>query len=956
MVCGWSGASWRLALKLATRTSIRSFGRSALIVAMVALPITGLAGIAVVTDSMYSPSLQQRIDTELGNTQAKILMVAPPGSGLRQDPIHPDWIDGAEWTDNELVTPKEALPSGTRIITLSSTSVTAKTAAGIGRIPVREGESWDPSLSGRNEVTAGRIPHNDHEVMVTAALLPRTGAKIGDTVELPDAVNRNGDAVPSVTIVGVLKDHTLPDSAEQFYAMPGALSDNAAQNEPQSDTYYLPDTPLNWDEVKKLNAEGLTVLSRAVLLDPPPNDGTFPPNNQFSSVLAAGALLAILAAFAAFEVILLAGAAFTVTARQQQRTLATIASVGAPRKLLFRILTANGIVLGAIGGLVGVGLGIGAGAIFMAITADGSSTQYYGLHLPWLGFLAAVAFAVLIGWLASLVPARATSRFDVVAALRGARKPPTPNRRRPIVGLILLVSGIALTLVGGMLLAILTDIEHREQYGSLQWLPVTMLIVGPILALVGLILIGPLLLRGIAKLLDGSGLGARLASRDSARNPGRAVPALAAVMTTVFVAVFGMSVAAGSEASTLDIYQWRMPLGGIRVALDVSDYGDGSAPPTMTTYGHPELVENAIRTSMDVDHVQTIASVPDWDSGNLESDSAEEAPAAIINVPGEYLCPIDPRSPEYLPAMNDYATPEARAAEEDPRCQGGYFSASAPGINHIFVSDTAGLALALGHEPSATTQRALETGGAVSLYPQYVQDGKISISWWTPQQVNDLYYQGEDPGKPTRTESLDAVVDQPANPIYFGVFISPSTADRMGLEYHDSVVLASTKTMPTTQQQDSLREAMSALPDNNHNGSLIHANVEMGPADFAGPIAWGLLGLAGLIAIASSAIAIGLARFDGRQDDATLSALGAGRVVRRNFAFWQAIIIAGIGSVLGAAIGLVPAWALDVTGLPFTPPWIPIGVAVVALPLLIACGSWLLASRNRVSARRVAIA
>jgi hypothetical protein len=60
--------------------------------------------------------------------------------------------------------------------------------------------------------------------------------------------------------------------------------------------------------------------------------------------------------------------------------------------------------------------------------------------------------------------------------------------------------------------------------------------------------------------------------------------------------------------------------------------------------------------------------------------------------------------------------------------------------------------------------------------------------------------------------------------------------------------------------------------------------------------------------------------------------------------------------VLGAATGLVPAWALSAVGLPFVPPWLQIGIAVVALPLVIASGSWLLATRSKVSARRVAIA
>lgn len=930
---------------------------------MVALPVTGLAGIAVVADSMYSPSIQQRIDTELGNMQARIQVRTPPESGLRQDPLHPDWFDAPGWNEGDLKEPADALPPGTRVLSIASSSVTAKTATGIGQIPFQEGQSWDPAFSGLYEVTAGRTPRTDGEVMVTAALLPRLGAKVGDTVELRNALNGNGDAVPSVTIVGVIRDTTLPDSAERIFARAGALSIGSGPINQYSATYYLPDTTISWDEVKKLNVDGFTVLSRAVLLDPPPNDGSYPVFNQWNYALTVGSLIAIVAAFAAFEVILLAGAAFTVTARQQQRTLATIASVGAPRKLLFRILAANGIVLGAIGGLVGVALGIGAAAIFMALTANGSDTQYYGFHLPWLGFLVAVAFAVLIGWLASLVPARTTSRFDIVSALRGARKPPTATVKRPIVGLIFLLGGVALTLIGGVLLAILIEVGHDDPNtrDALQAIPIIMLIVGPILVQLGLILIGPLLLRWIAKFFQGSGLGARLASRDSARNPGRAVPALAAVMTTVFVAVFGMCLAAGSDASMRDNYQWDMPLGGIRVQLDTTAYVSDSEP-VMSTYAHPGAVEDAIRNSVDVDTIQPLASVPDWNPGlgpeHPVPDSAEEVPAITLDLPAQQLCPQDPRSPGYTPAARDYTTPEGRAAAMDPRCQGWYFVGFSPGINHIFVSDATGLSVALGREPSAAAQRALNTGGAVSIYPQYVDDGKVSISWWTPQQANHIAYQDQDPGQPLRTESLDAVAELPAHRTYsFGVFISKSTADRLGLPYHDSVIVASTKTMPTTQQQDALNEAMSALPDNNkRDGSTISATLETGPQDYAAPIMWGLLGLAGLIAIASSAIAIGLARFDGRQDDATLSALGAGRVVRKSFAFWQAVIISGIGSVLGAATGLVPAWALGATGLPFEPPWMLIGIAVVGLPLLIAAGSWLLATRNKVSARRVAIA
>ena len=264
------------------------------------------------------------------------------------------------------------------------------------------------------------------------------------------------------------------------------------------------------------------------------------------------------------------------------------------------------------------------------------------------------------------------------------------------------------------------------------------------------------------------------------------------------------------------------------------------------------------------------------------------------------------------------------------------------------VGDAFDLALVLDREPSAAAKSALANGGAVSLYPHYVDDGIFTIEWWPAWEATSDW---ERKGSPIRSEALDAVVELPKHPIHFGVFISKETADSLGLEYRDSMLLGSTVKQFDTAQRDALTEVTSGLPDG------IYVDAEMGSPQYADVLSWALLGLSALIAIASAAVAIGLARFDGRQDDATLAALGAGHVVRRSFAFWQALIIAGVGTLLGAGMGLVPAFALDGnSNMPFSPPWLQIGLIVVALPLLIACGSWLFAGRSKVSARRMSIA
>ena len=277
------------------------------------------------------------------------------------------------------------------------------------------------------------------------------------------------------------------------------------------------------------------------------------------------------------------------------------------------------------------------------------------------------------------------------------------------------------------------------------------------------------------------------------------------------------------------------------------------------------------------------------------------------------------------------------------------------GVDHIWVGNEADLAIILGHQPSADARQSLATGGAVSFYPAYLENGQVALSWWNVDQLGQLAgSRATQTGTPSRTVTLDAVLDRPEHPLYFGLFVSEQTANSIGLEYQDSQVLASTTSMPTDAQRDALTLAVQNLPDNQQG--FLYANIERGPTPWAQPWVWGLLGLSGLIAIAAAAVAIGLARFDGRQDDATLSSLGAGRRVRRNFAFWQALVITGVGAVLGAGMGLVPALALSANAdTPFAPPWLQIALTAVALPLAIAVGNWLFTRRSRVSARRTTI-
>ncbi len=510
----------------------------------------------------------------------------------------------------------------------------------------------------------------------------------------------------------------------------------------------------------------------------------------------------------------------------------------------------------------------------------------------------------------------------------------------------MLIIGIALTVAGGILLAVLQAAGRGIAGGHpLLPIPILMLVIGPMLAQLGVVLCGPLVLRGIARVLSRGGIGARLGSRDAARNSNRAVPALAAVMTTMFVAVFAMSMMVMSQEGQKRGYQYGMTVEQVRVLLNYIDHTDPDSA-VLGRYERSDAVVQAIRSSVDVDVIRVLSAVADPFIRDRPAASDQETAHPMPWVPLENRCPADPLSPDFT------GEEQYEVTEMDWRCEGFFVYMMAPEFGHITVGDIADLALILGSEPSAGAKRAVESGGAVSLYPQYVHDDTLTLGWMTMEQIEEGAWFGDLDS--VRTDTLDAVVELPDHPIQFGVFVSYATADRLGLEYDESVVLASTTEPPSGGQAEALALAVEQLPDLPPSG--LYAYIERGPQDYAAVWVWGLLGIAGLIALASSAVAIGLARIDGRSDDATLAALGAGPLVRRSFAFWQALIIAGIGSLLGAAMALVPAWALSANpDLPFAPPWLQIGLAVVVLPLAIAVGSWLTSSRGTVTNRRMAI-
>ena len=908
---------------------------------LIALPIAAMSAVVVVASSMQATT-DELLVSQLGTSQAVLRAVSPPNVPVRQNPLNADvWrqANNMEYNATDpFVAPDSYLAPGVRLLPVYSANTTVTTADGVASLTAFEGTVWDRSLAGHFDLTHGRAPRTDREILVSTTGLSRFGVTIGGTVHVRAPVECD------LTVVGILEDRKLPASQALLFGGPGTFFPTGGPTRAAQTDFYLIDHVLSWSQVKELNSHGFTALSREVLLNPPPPGEGVADDNR-STLQNVLPFATILAAFAMFEIVLLAGAAFAVNARQQQRTLAIVASIGANRSTLFAVLSSTGIVLGFIGGVLGTVLGVGGAAAFMAFTNDGSSTQYPGFHLNSAILATIVIFATGIGWISSLTAAAAWSKLDVVGALRGARRPPATTRRRPLAGTIVLALGLLCTLAGGIALVAILAAGHTTQ-GKGGAVGITLIIIGPLLAQIGLSLCGPIILRIIARAASRSGLAARLATRDAARNPGRTVPAFAAILTTVFVAVFAMNTISSAQALQDASYQWSTGKG--QVASRVLYYD----PSTQKTahVSDPSRLQDALRSTLDVKAVRTLSSVPD----NVDPGTPSSAQIPTLIVPPQNLCPYDSNSPSYSSAYQNPASAQSRSLKTDSRCDTDRsLSTSSSWYGHIWVGNAADLALVLGHAPSNQSTSTLTRGGAVSLHPAYVRHGKLEINWWSAKQVDagDSY---TGTTTPQRSTTLAATIEETTEPIPFGIFISRETATTLGASPEPSIVLASLTTPATDAQLDAARQATSVVTGASLGDSV---TIENGPTPWSKLIAWGLLALTGLMTIAAAAIAIGLARFDGRADDATLASVGAPNSTRRGFAFWQSLVICSLGSVLGGALGILPAVAMGLPGgpLPFSPPWMQIILAALALPIVIATGSWLLTGQTPRTARRLAI-
>ncbi|MEO8281952.1 MAG: FtsX-like permease family protein [Pseudarthrobacter sp.] len=935
--------AFRVAVRMARRDIRRHKGRSLLIILLILLPVAAMTGALTLVESSQETAAE-RVQYQLGDTQARYRAMPMPNGSMVQDPVDETRINSGNWDSDPAFTPRDPLdviPAGYTVLTESDLELTA--ASGAADVPLlgRAVNALDRAFAGKYTLLQGRAPADEDEILVSPGLLERFGVGLEEKLTT---------SAGTFVAVGTLRDAGYSDSNSIAYLRPGqgvvnqepgpSTAPAATAATIKSTLYYLvgPE-PVSWTQIREANAAGVAVLSRSVALNPPPLDQR-PPESQgtqssTSIPLAAYAGGALLGALALLEVGLLAGAAFAVGAKGQVRELALLAATGAESPTIRSVVMAAGLWLGGIGVAAGAAVGLAAAAVVVHVVRLNGSVRFPGFHPDALLTVLVMAMGFVACLLAALAPARQVARQAVLGALKSGRAAAPAGNGFPVVGSVLLAVAAA-ALAGGTWLAVTS--EDPDVFASRTPVIAWLLVGGAVLGVTSLVLLTGTVVALLARQAGRLPLAGRMAARDAARNRSRTVPAVAAVLAAATLASAGMVLAASQQAGEEQNHQWA----GLQNQAVLPLFA-----------GQPVLADGTLPEPVRVDPAAVVSAL----EGAL--DTVEWA--HILRTHAISNCEMRPEPAGGMPAQTptsnclqySLATPQGNECPvtagqrvldpDDWRCQGAMRPYATQGsVESIVIGTAEDVERLFGKAPTAEARDVLAAGGIVVTNPVFVRDGQASlvahdVRTPRPSAPGSTAFQGfQETG---RTEVAAAVLEPAVGVQYYGV-VSPEAAAAAGMQVDNGALLVQLSAYPDASQMDKVTSALAGVYKHRYASMY----VERGAERDASLILWSIVGLGALITLSAAGITTGLSMADSRKDHVTLAGVGAAPRLRKALAGSQALMTAGLGTVLGSISGVIPALLLvTATGMARTAvvPWLQLVALLVAVPLTGGALAWL---------------
>jgi len=861
-------ARWSPALRMARRDLRRHPGRTLLVLVLVMLPLAAATCLAVVQhqkqwvgENSARPAMGGA-DAQVNVTEFARIRNRHEYGGTNPRPASFTPAHKPVTRPASSVDVAALLPRGSRVVPAPELVIVRLAAGGQGQATVTD--SADPITIGLVQaVTSGHRPTGAHDVVVSRAMASELGLLSGDRIR-PGATVDLADGT-RLRLVG-LSDDTARGAL--LLVAPGSVLATHA-----TPTSYLVDLPQmlsvdlhNLD--RSLAGHGVSLLPRDQFLHPAAwerqQSGPRPVDAGAVAIGVVAVMLGLL------EVVLLVGATFAVGARRQVRELGLLSSTGGGPIDVRRVLLAQGVVLGVMGSLAGVGAGLVLSPVAVHVYEQVKHTTLWNHDLPWTAVATIAALGSVTGFVAALVPAYGIARLTPVAALEGHFPLKPGESRAHRAAFTLAGAGLLMLGLGGTWAASAYDRTARASrppYYTPSQLPVALCALGLLLLMAGVVWSAPYGVRMVARLGHRLPLSGRYAFRDAARHRFRAAAAAVTLTVTVAGSVFaGFYVAALQGLSAVD------------------------------HVGPPHLVTAYL----------------DGDSTRASPSDVTRAAAAIHTVLG--------------PADVYAAWSLAPSGTQEP------FTAGPPDqVTMLAQVDEATLRTVVGDDARALA--AYRRGDLVTTDRFIVRNGQVRIGMdgiQSPRGAKDLH--------------LPAVV-VPAGvrlSSFGSAFVSPAAARSLGLTPVMSALDVVARRTVTSGDLARLQvRGISAWSSDPEVEQLTLARNLL------------LAGVA-LVTLLVAGVAVALAAAEGRDDTATLAAVGAGPGRRRRMGAAHGLFLGVVGVLLGLVVG-VPAGAavMQADGLPgIAVPWAMLGGVVLVVPLLAAAAGWVVTPTRLTLVRR----
>lgn len=259
----------------------------------------------------------------------------------------------------------------------------------------------------KNRLYAGKLPENDNEVVIGKELQQELLAETGDTL---DIITSSGKT-HTVKVTGFydLKVASLNKSwmittmatTQNIFAMDNKVTGIEMQvkeifkaDEIAKSVYSNLDNNLIVDNWKSQNAELLSGLN----------------GQSVSSIM--------IQVFVLVAVVLGIASVLAITVVQKSRQIGILKAMGIKDRSASLVFLFQGLLLGVLGAILGLALGLGLSFMFTKFALNPDGTPVVELYIDY-GFIAISALiAVASATLASLIPARRSSKLNPIEVIK----------------------------------------------------------------------------------------------------------------------------------------------------------------------------------------------------------------------------------------------------------------------------------------------------------------------------------------------------------------------------------------------------------------------------------------------------------------------------------------------------------------------------------------------------------